>query len=187
VRLPEWAVDRVRLPVPRWVVRVFEPAQAYMERSKRRAPGSEPRHRPSRGVTSYAPLTSDGRLPQGWEKAARQPLPPEVKERIRRRADERAARTAEIFDSLGPLLDAAVEELQSRGTTIITVPPVVLFARIVKFRRGASVLEIDGRGEPGAGVTSGKRTRLRPQGAEEQAEILKRYIGDMLAGLTAGT
>lgn len=185
MRLPEWAVDRIRLPVPRWVVGAFDPAQAYMERSSRRPPLGR-HHRPFRGGASYAPLTSDGRLPREWERSAPAPQLPDVKEEFRRHAHDRAARATEIFASLGPLLDAAVEELQSQGTTIIAVPPAVLSARIIKFRSGDSVLAIDGRRGP-AGMTSGKRTRLGRQGAEEQAEILKRYLGTSLAELTVST
>lgn len=186
VRRPEWAVDRLHLPVPGWIVGVFDPAQVYLERSRPRPPGGKHRRRPPRGLASYAPLTSDGRLPREWDKSVTALPPPEIEGRLRRLADERAARAAEVLAAQGLVLDAAVQELLDHGTTVIAIPPAVLSARIVSFRWGDSVLEIDVCSGANTGVTSGSRTRLGRQGAGEQAGILRRYLGHQLAGLAAG-
>lgn len=109
--------------------------------------------------------------------------PPEVPERKRRQVDERAVRREEVLASLGSFLDDAVKDLQERGTTVIAVPDAMLSARVVRFRWGDSVLEIDGRRGSGAGFEH--RARLGRQDAKKQAEILKRYLTDGLADLAA--
>jgi|GEM_PF-5171535 len=100
---------------------------------------------------------------------------------LRLRSAEHAARTRDVLDSFGPILDHAVRELQEQNTTIVAIPPAVLSARIVRFRRGDSVLEIDIRKDTGAGVTSGSRSRLGRQGKEDEGETVKRYLANALA------
>ncbi len=108
----------------------------------------------------------------------------EVHQQARRRAHEHAVRTEELLASLGPVLDGAVNELQERGTTVVEVPPAVIRARIVRLRRGDSVLEIAGSNRPGVEVTTGNRARLgRQEEEEQQAEVLKRYLAHALADL----
>ena len=186
MRLAEWAFDKVHVPIPRWVVGFFDPAQAYMERSTRRPPGGS-RHRPARRVASYGPLTADGGLPRESEEWAPPVPPPEAKEWLRWLAHESAVRRGEILGSLAPALDGAVKELQEQGTTVIAIPPVALSARIVAFRWGDAVLEVDGRRGSGVGGTSGSRARIGRQKGEKQAEILKCYLADALADLAAGS
>lgn len=181
-------VHRVHLPVPRWIVGFFDPAQAYMERSRWRPPGwQRRRRRPARGGTGYAPLTSGGRPRRRSE--AREPFvpPPEIQERLRRRVHEHSARRDEILDSLGPVLDDAVRELQEQGTTVVALPLGTLSARIVRFRWGDSVLEINRRPGTGLQVTGGSRTRLGRQDPERRAETLKHYLAGAVADLAADT
>lgn len=112
----------------------------------------------------------------------------EVQERLRRRAEARAVRAGELVRSLGAVLDVAVQELQEQGTTVISLPPAVLSARIVRCRWGDGVLEVDGRKGTGAGATKGSRTRLgRRQTKDQEAETVSRYLSHVLADLTAST
>lgn len=90
--------------------------------------------------------------------------------------------------SLGAVLGVAVQELQEQGTTVVSCPPAVLSARIVRFRGGDSVLEIDGRKATGAGVTSSSRTRLgRRESKDQEAETVRHHLAHALADLTAST
>lgn len=183
MRLPERAVNRVHVPVPRWIVGFFDPAQAYMERSRRRPPSARHRRRPARGWAAYAPLTANGRLTPTWAKSVPIVPPPEVQERLRRRANEHAVRRDELLASLGAPLDHAARQLYEQGTTVIAAPAGTLSARMIRFRWGDRVLEIDLRGGSSAEVTAGSRTRLTRQQAKDQPEVLKRYLADALADL----
>jgi NAD(P)-dependent dehydrogenase (short-subunit alcohol dehydrogenase family) len=85
------------------------------------------------------------------------------------------------------VLDAAVRELQEQGTTVVAVRPGTLSARIVRFRWGDSVLEINRHPGTSPQVTGGTRTRLGRQDPERQAETLKHYLASAVADLVAGT
>jgi hypothetical protein len=85
------------------------------------------------------------------------------------------------------VLDVAVAELQEQGTTVVAVPPGTLSARIVRFRWGDSVLEINGCLGSGQQITQGTRTRLGRQDPDSQAEILKRYLASAVADFAPGT
>lgn len=111
--------------------------------------------------------------------------PPQLEERNRQQSAERALRREQLLGSIGRVLDDAVKELQQQGTTVISMPPATLSARVVRFHWGDSVLEIDGRSGNGAGVTTGSRTRLGRQDEETQAEILKRYLASALTDLSS--
>lgn len=84
------------------------------------------------------------------------------------------------------MLDDAARELQEHGTTVVAVPPGTLSARMVRFRWGDSVLEVNGRLGSGLQVTQGTRTRLRRQDPERQAETLKHYLASAVADLATG-
>ena len=112
--------------------------------------------------------------------------PPENQERLRRRVHKHSVQRDEVLASLGPVLDDAVRELQEQGATAIAVPVGTLSARIVRFRWGDSVLEINMRGT-GLQVTGGSRTRLGRQDPEKRAETLKHYLAGAVADLTADT
>ncbi len=173
--------------LPGWLVGIIDPAQRYMDRSS----GRRRTRRPPRGTASYGPLTAEPGRNVGTAAPARpaDPLPASP----RPPAGDRHNRIDTLIDTFRPLLEAGASELLDRGQATVRTPSATLSARIIGFRWGDRVLEIEG---PGPGASEGRcggdvrpgprcrtlvRARLVPAG--ERVDVLVRYLAFALADL----
>lgn len=173
-----------RMQLPRWLVAMIDPAQGYMERN---SPRRHRRH-PPMGVASYGPLSTDPRRkPPDAEFA-----PLRDRDRMRRQnVRERNARLDALMETYRAAFESGTQELLERGRTVMSTPLGTFSARIVRFRWGDSVLEIERsvRTEKeidvgvrlGQGVSMTNRVRL-PRAAE-RADVLTQYLVGAFAEL----
>ncbi len=121
--------------LPRLLLRVIDPASAWMEA---RTP------RPSRGpVRRHAAVFGPG-LPEG----GRPPTPEELAEMeasATEHAGDHDAAVEEVFRRWSAELRAAAEQLQRSGETSLRLAGCAIAARVVRFWRGDSMLEITAR------------------------------------------
>lgn len=174
--------------LPAWLIGVFDPAQRYMARSAPRRRGGR-RRRPPRARSSYAPLTNGGRGRPADARSA--PPPPELEEEVRRRRAEREAALDRAYGVHADALRRASGELASSGTTEIGTPGGTVSARVIRFWRGSSVLEIETRfverhrqGDGAArdlGRGTSSRTRIRRTG--EAPDTYRHHLASALADL----
>jgi hypothetical protein len=128
------------MPLPVWIVGIRDPAYAYMLRSGgdyRRRPRLLRRRRGGYGFTGYVPLGS-GRAPK--------PADEEIAYLQAQAAAEHrryAARFQDIEKRHGELLRATAGALAARGTATLHTTAGDIQARIVRFREGAVVLEVE--------------------------------------------
>jgi hypothetical protein len=128
------------MPLPVWIVGIRDPAYAYMLRS-----GGDYRRRPrllrprggGHGFTGYVPLG-----------AARAPKPTnEEIEHLQAQAAAEHRRYMARFHDIemrhGELLRASAEALAAKGIATLPTTAGDIRARLVRFREGAVVLEID--------------------------------------------
>jgi hypothetical protein len=175
--------------LPRWLVGVIDPAQRYMERSSARRRTRRWRRR--RATSAYAPLSAGRRRSERRAPASASGPPPD--DELRRRVESREARLDAAMGTFGPLLEAAARDLLERGAAEVHTPSATLSARIVRFRWGDSVLEIEGRREKEArsgegfrlaqGFVTSHRARLSRTG--EREDVLVRYLVGVLADVVA--
>jgi hypothetical protein len=154
---------------------------------ERNSPRRHRRH-PPRGVASYGRLSTDpSRTPSDATFA-----PPRDWDRMRQRnVEERNAHLDALMETYRPELESGAQALLDRGRTVMSTPLGTVSARIVRFRWGDSVLEIERarRTEKeidvgvrlGQGVTMTNRVRL-PRAAE-RADVLTQYLVSAFAEL----
>jgi hypothetical protein len=126
------------MPFPVWIVAIRDPAYAYMLRSSgvRRPRAPLRRHRATRPTHSgYAPLGASAPHPT-----------PEETQQLRSQADEAnrlfMAKIRDVENRHGEVLRRTADELMRLGTTTLRTTAGDIHAHIIRFPRGAVVLEI---------------------------------------------
>jgi len=125
------------MPVPVWIVAIRDPAYAYMLRSSGfRRPRAPLRRRPvARTSIGYAPFGSP----------ILQPTPAEI-QHMGSEADAAnsifVAKVRDLENRHGAVLRRTAEDLMRVGTATLRTTAGDIHARIIRFRRGAVVLEI---------------------------------------------
>jgi hypothetical protein len=169
-----------RLPpvlIPSWLVGVFDPAHAYMERtSKARGRGRPSRQQHEHGgpSASEAVLVGTAGAPDAPREATADELRPFRAQSDSEDVDRRwEARLSEIEVLYSSFLRTKAEELIAAGVATLQLSRGEMRARIIRFRWGALVLEIT---RPGG--TS--RNRLsKPQARD--VSVLATYLALALA------
>jgi len=158
--------------IPSWLVGVFDPAHAYMERTSK-ARGRPHRQRHGRGwqLASEAFLIGPAGAPGGPREATAEEL------RLFRAQSEdyerREARLSEIEVRYNSFLRTKARELIATSVATLRLTTGDIRARIIRFRWGALVLEIT---QPG-GMS---RNRLsKPQARD--VSVLATYLALALA------
>lgn len=129
---------RALMPAPIWLVAIRDPAHAYMLRS---SGGRQARRAPLRRLRTAG--TSLGYAPLG---APLNEPSPEDMQRLRAHAGETnrdfMARVRDVEDRHRDVLRSTAEALMRVGTATLRTSAGDIRARIIRFRRGAVVLEI---------------------------------------------
>lgn len=147
--------------LPRLLLRVVDPAGAYFQ--ARRPPRRGPLHR---GGAVFGPGVPGG---------SRQATPEEIEE-MRRRA---AAARPPAMPVDHQAVEQAVTDLLATGTAVIGDGPGAVHARIVRFWRGSSILELS---HDSGASRSTSRTRIRRHVGRED-DVLTRHLVDFLEHL----
>lgn len=182
---------RRRVQLPAWFVGVVDPAEAYLQKRSGRPP--TPR-RPGTGAASYSPLTSaeDGAATGTSSIPAAPAAPPDAWRTEPHRRDWTATLDRVLRDHR-QVLDAAARQVDTDGEAHLDTPTAEVSARVVRFRWGDSVLEVEGRRrspEAGTGATDrvtgrvGVSNRARVPRNGMGAEVAVRYLAGVLADLS---
>ncbi len=145
--------------LPRLLLRVIDPAGAYLDGPARRRRGPT-----YRGAAVFGPDVPGG---------SRQATAEEIDD-LRRAADEheRARRLTAVPVDRGDV-ERAVADLLSTGRAVLGQGPRTVHARILRFWRGSSVLEVSNQ----AGTSrSSSRTRIRRNPGPEDERVLADYL-----------
>lgn len=153
----------VRLPT--FLVGVVDPAQAYLQKRSGRRPA---RRRSSTGAATYAPLTraDDGAVTAPASVPAAPVVPPDART-TEAHSRARTAALDRVLQDHRQLLDAVARRLDATGEAHLDTPSAEVRARVVRFRWGDSVLEVEGRRRPpegGAWAAAGTRATDRAPG-----------------------
>jgi hypothetical protein len=132
--------------IPSWLVGVFDPAHAYIERSsKARGRGcpSRQQHESGRSSASEAVLVGPAGAPAAPRKATADELrllhAPSDSEDVDGRWEARLSEIEVLYSSF---LRTKTEELIATGVAMLQLSSGDMRARIIRFRWGALVLEI---------------------------------------------
>jgi hypothetical protein len=145
------------------LLRLFDPAGAYMERQGPAVQGPV-----WRGGAIYGPA------PDGSRPASDAELP-DIRERASALANDRRERVADIRARYGAAIDATAQTLARTGVGVVATPAGGLDARIIRFWHGDSVLVIERHSGTG-------RLTTRLAGRQEHdIDVLAWYLARSLA------
>jgi hypothetical protein len=121
-------------------------------------------------------------------------LAPDADQCLADRHRERAATLDRVMRDYGPLLQRAARDVETKGEAQLAVPTVEISARIIRFRWGDSVFEIDGHRRLTKSTTAtgdrlssgvGMRTRARVPRRGVGEGVAMSYLAGILADLGA--
>jgi hypothetical protein len=141
---------RRAVALPRFLIRVIDPASAYFDRQH----GRQSRPPVYREAVVFGPG-----VPGGSRPATDDELAGMRQEAARHRADHEAA-VAEARVRWAPELQRAADELLAKGTTRLHLGDRTVDARIVRFWHGDDVLHLitEGRGESIGRISRNQRS-----------------------------
>jgi hypothetical protein len=162
--------------LPTWLVRLFDPADAYMRGDQFFTPKIERAgRRAARGLTR----TDFG---SGVLYSSSPPSAEDLAEAEREAMSSRREwkeRLADVTMRHGALLDEKGAELVATGATVVRTTAGDMHARIVRFHWGDPVLEIR---RPGGGHFKARLDRAGERDAERLGSYLVQQFGDLERG-----
>ncbi|WP_392466416.1 hypothetical protein ACF3NS_12540 [Arsenicicoccus cauae] len=162
--------------LPEWLVWwALPPAERYLRRRSPMAPMVPTSGELQRGSASYVPLTerplTEDELAR-WQ--AENPMPEPDEEELERGWREQDA----AVERWSPRARACAEQVVRTGQgSVDDVPGVVLEARLVRFRWGSSVVEVDARALDGPAQSSSASVVGRDAGPEVVDEVALQVAG----------
>lgn len=163
---PRWLVIETRaMQLPRWIVKVIDPATVYMQDSS-----ASPQGPMFRGGAVFGPEVPDG---------ARQATLEELDD-MRARASAGPRRETPHDYLTGPEVTTAAQQLMDRGRTTFRSGERGLSADIVPFWHGDSVLHISAHA-PNRGFSSS--SRIPRNLIDQHLPMLVSYLADALHSL----